>query len=70
MGCSDSRWIQLQCAIFTSRGSRAPTRFGSVAMLPAWRSILIFVFARQGGTLSRALSHRIAVRLGEISFGF
>lgn len=41
----------------------------SAWVMPAWAA-LIFVFARQGGALSRVLSHPVAVRLGEISFAF
>ena len=41
----------------------------SAWVMPAWAA-LIFVFARQGGALSRVLSHPLLVRLGEISFAF
>jgi peptidoglycan/LPS O-acetylase OafA/YrhL len=41
----------------------------SAWVMPAWAAV-IFVFARQGGALSRVLSHPVPVRLGEISFAF
>ena len=41
----------------------------AAGLMPFW-ALLIVVFARESGALSRALSHPWPVRLGEISFAF
>ena len=41
----------------------------SAWVMPAWAALIV-VFARQGGAISRVLSHPAAVRLGEVSFAF
>jgi peptidoglycan/LPS O-acetylase OafA/YrhL len=41
----------------------------STALMPAW-AFAISVFAARRGAFSRALEHRVLVRLGEVSFAF
>ena len=48
-------------------GANWATYLGSCGAAPAF-ALLIFVFASQGGAISKLLTHPLAVLLGEISF--
>ena len=60
--------IAVELAIYSSQYAPQILRFG-LYLMPFW-ALLIFVFANQKGIISRALSLRPFLFLGEISFSF